>query len=350
MSGAHARLSLLLESLSRSGTDLSALHAPLAPWELARSAGSRGQASWLEERAFDLAGDRASGLALGSEDSGSTLAVVQQLIESCPNFAAALALVVECSPLLLDGSRLSVRREAKNTLVSFSSDAHSERARRFWNEVAMIRFARVSGLVAIGSHPVEAWFDHPAPTQVEVRGSACEPEAEAYQRALRCPVRFQMSFTGFVFPNSWLERPQSGYDPVLYELLQQETARALARLSAGRISQRVRAVLAGMRLETRAEMASAAAALGMSERALRRRLAAEGASFRELVDDAQRERALVLARDARRSAEHVSKLLGFSEVSAYHRAFKRWTQLTPVQYRQAQLQARQPLASPASAC
>jgi AraC-like DNA-binding protein len=144
-----------------------------------------------------------------------------------------------------------------------------------------------------------------------------------------------MPYNAFVIPEHYLELARPDSDPALLGLLKAEADRALERLTAPQLSQRVRAVLSGLRLGERPEMANAASALGMSERALRRRLAAEGVCFRELIDDMQRDRALILAKDPQRSAEAVSSALGFSEVSAYHRAFKRWTNLTPVQYRLA---------------
>jgi AraC-like DNA-binding protein len=73
----------------------------------------------------------------------------------------------------------------------------------------------------------------------------------------------------------------------------------------------------------------------MAGRTLQRRLAAEGVSYRELVDLARREAAERLLADRSLAVSEVGYLLGFSEPSAFHCAFKRWLGVTPLEYRRA---------------
>jgi AraC-like DNA-binding protein len=72
----------------------------------------------------------------------------------------------------------------------------------------------------------------------------------------------------------------------------------------------------------------------MSARSLRRYLAAEFTSYRELVRTVLEDSAGHMLRDPKRSIQETASALGFSNVGAFHRAFKRWTGMTPAQYRE----------------
>src|SRR5262249_16896150 len=73
--------------------------------------------------------------------------------------------------------------------------------------------------------------------------------------------------------------------------------------------------------------------MATSERTLRRRLEAEGTSFRALLDETRARLARSYVSDRRMPLSEVAFLLGFPEPSAFHRAFKRWTETTPSAWR-----------------
>jgi len=79
--------------------------------------------------------------------------------------------------------------------------------------------------------------------------------------------------------------------------------------------------------------------MGMSERTLQRRLAAEESTFHDLLEDARRTIACSYLADRKLAAYEVSFLLGYSEPATFFRAFKRWTGKTPQQYRATALTA-----------
>jgi AraC-like DNA-binding protein len=82
-----------------------------------------------------------------------------------------------------------------------------------------------------------------------------------------------------------------------------------------------------------ATAANVARALGMSRRTLRRRLEAEGTSFVDELDSARRELGLAYVSDSEIPLKEIAYSLGFSHVESFHRAFKRWSGVTPQAYR-----------------
>jgi AraC-like DNA-binding protein len=191
-------------------------------------------------------------------------------------------------------------------------------------EVAFMRFTAEKcwpdrGLIAAID------FDYPEP-----------PEVARYRALCGCPVRFDA-------PHATIEldftrdQPRADVNPLGVKLLTEH----LRSFGRGRQSDdavdRVRReiTLSVGRLRTLPELDAIAATLGLSERALRRRLNAAGTSFRALVDDVLAPLAKRFLRDSTLSVAAVAERLGYSEPASFVRAFRRWTGTTPETFRLA---------------
>jgi AraC-like DNA-binding protein len=73
--------------------------------------------------------------------------------------------------------------------------------------------------------------------------------------------------------------------------------------------------------------------IAMSPRTLQRQLKEHGVDFKRLMDDTRRRFALTYLKDRRTTLTEIAFLLGYSELSAFNRAFRRWTGSTPLDYR-----------------
>ena len=113
--------------------------------------------------------------------------------------------------------------------------------------------------------------------------------------------------------------------------------------NAGTMSTRVRHILVEHLGQSVLTLDAACTALAVSRRTLTRRLAEEGASFRQILDDVRRDFARALLRSTQ-SIGDIAFFLQYSEPAAFHRSFRRWTGLTPQAFRESG-----PLAGYASA-
>lgn len=172
--------------------------------------------------------------------------------------------------------------------------------------------------------PREVRFVHRAPRDVS-----------AHDAYFGCPVRFGQRDTALVFQPGDLALPLPKADAQLGAFLQQMANEALRARGEQEPSplDTIREILAHELQKGVPSLGVVARRMATSERTLRRRLEQSGTSFRELLDRTRAELARQYVRDKRLPLSEVAFMLGFSEPSAFHRAFKRWTDTTPALWR-----------------
>jgi AraC-like DNA-binding protein len=172
--------------------------------------------------------------------------------------------------------------------------------------------------------PIEVRFAHAE--------SSSEPEL---QRFFRCPIVFGALRDEFCFDAELCERPLVAANAPLNAILSRYASDLLRRLpSEGDLLESVRRQIARDLAAGEISVEHLARQLRMSARTLQRRLRALGTSHHALVDELRRSLAEKYLRDPRLGLSEISYLLRFSDASAFHRAFKRWTGQTPACYRQ----------------
>lgn len=174
-----------------------------------------------------------------------------------------------------------------------------------------------------------------APLAVEACYQCPPPPGPDRQVVLGCPVRFGSPETRFVLRRELLERPLPRANSELFEYLERHAQVVLARLPEGgsTVVRARRLITEGLRAGEPTPL-EVAKKLGMSERTLQRRLRDEGTSFAQLLDGVRRELAELYLSEPRIAAHEVAFLIGYSEPSAFFRAFRRWTGRTPQEFRQ----------------
>jgi AraC-like DNA-binding protein len=155
-----------------------------------------------------------------------------------------------------------------------------------------------------------------------------------YQRMFGSTVRFRAPANALVFPEALLDYTRPGADP---ELAARLSAYAHERYlhEQGDVSwaQRVRSALLQAGSAVELELAGVAGALRVSTRTLRRRLLEEGTSFSQMREEVRLSRAAELLVSGQDSLGTIARIVGYSEVNAFRRAFRKWSGRTPSAYR-----------------
>jgi AraC-like DNA-binding protein len=171
--------------------------------------------------------------------------------------------------------------------------------------------------------PRRVWFANPAPA-----------ELSGLKQHFRCPLEFDAGANGFSFDASFLDQPIPGADAALLALLDRQSVLELARRpKSPELLERVRAQIRLALRDGASNVERVAAALHMSSRTLQRRLGEHRTSFHDLLEDVRRELARAYVENPKLPLGEVAFLLGYSEMRAFLRAYKRWTGKTPGQHR-----------------
>ncbi|TDU76690.1 MULTISPECIES: AraC family transcriptional regulator [unclassified Streptomyces] len=206
---------------------------------------------------------------------------------------------------------------------------HNDFARdeeRFLTECVLAIWHRLSSWLIGRRIPLAyAAFAYPAP-----------PHEAEYEILFGCPVRFGAVRTGAAFDAHWLAAPLVRDEAALDAMLRRAPFDLLSRPEYGTtVAEQVRRALARqLRSSPRLPaLGEVAARLAVSPATLRRRLRQEGTSFQQLKDHVRRDAAIAGLAESGEPIAELAARLGFSEDTAFHRAFRRWTGTTPGAYR-----------------
>jgi AraC-like DNA-binding protein len=154
-------------------------------------------------------------------------------------------------------------------------------------------------------------------------------------------VHYDQPCTGWRFDARWLELPVVQNAQSLGEFLQQAPASLLVKYrDQSSMTERIRRILRRHLAEELPSLDDIGRQLAMTPQTLRRRLQDEGQGYRAIKDDLRRDAAIEYLARPELTLPEIASLLGFSEASTFHRAFKHWTGVAPGEYRHTRLRER----------
>jgi AraC-like DNA-binding protein len=316
----------LLEYLENEGCDLNAIlervGIPRSALADARTRFPKRRFQALWQVASEATGDPAIALRVSTMVKPNTLGIIGYLALASESGRNAFELVQGLTPLLWEDVECDLESGGEEAFIRCRTGG-SQQGSHFTTEYAIGLTATMSRVLGAGrSDPLEARFSYSAPAY-----------ADEYERILRLPVRFDAGEDGVLFPISMIDRLNPSADAALRQLLERYAADQLAEIPTyARFSQRVRACILSMLPLCSLSADTVAGKLCMSNRTLRRRLHEEATSYREILDDVRAELARRYLRKEKRGIDEVAFLLGFSDPSAFTKAFRRWTGQTPADF------------------
>jgi AraC-like DNA-binding protein len=233
--------------------------------------------------------------------------------------------------LLIDDTLWSVHESDDRAYLLFKPRLPANAAGRAVVELMMVMIARMASRFAPKDGlPLAVHFQHEPPLY-----------SERYPQVFDCPVQFGRDVNALSFSLESLDAPQPHADDVLRAASENVADRLLQqREKEHATSHTVMALLRNERSWDNIDVAEIARHTRLDVGALRRRLRREGTTLTDLIDEARCRLAREFLRTTDKSMRALAEELGFSETSAFHRAFRRWTGTTPGEYRRASRYAR----------
>jgi AraC-like DNA-binding protein len=271
-----------------------------------------------------ITGDPAFGLRWKDLHDTHALNPVADLIVHAADLREGLDSLSRFQRLLSDQSNLTIIESENHVVVRCTGlQGDGREPARFITEMLLGSVLKL--LVTFVPHASPLWvnFDYPAPSY----------RAE-YTCTFMGQEHFDQPHSELAFERALLSVPSPHGDKDLHGALRSIAEQRLLRmLQCTPYALRVRDHLVASGHAHRVSMAAVARGLGLSVRSLRRRLEAEGTSYKNVVNESLGILAKQLIRHSSGSVQEIAFEMGFADTSSFHRAFKRWTGMTPRTYR-----------------
>ena len=270
------------------------------------------------------------GLLIGQRGNASTLGAPGFLLRHAPDVVTALNEVISNLDLHDRGAAPFIEVGDETTLFGYAIYLPGiEGTDQIGDAAVAIMWNIMRGLCGSAWEPLEICFRHDPPADLG-----------AHRRFFQAPLRFNAPHNALIFSTSWLARPVQLADPLLHQHFLQHIG-DMRHYSNQDFREKAYQALLALLGSQRCTLNELAKHFSMHQRTLNRRLKDSGTSFRELYAEARHQTARQLLCDTRSSVENIASLLGYSDVTAFNRAFSQWEGVPPAKWRRQSAPARQ---------
>lgn len=269
--------------------------------------------------------DKHLGLNLARSLPRGAYGVAEFLVRSAPTVQEAVDNLVRFNGLLAPNQQFVFTQTRTEGEVSHGIIGHPSALSIHHHEYTSLIMVRTLKAMIDGANVNRIWFAH----------SALGDLAAVYEAFGTDRVEFDHPMNGFSFDRSLLKKPVKTGDPALFSFLEEHAVLALAsRPRADDLIDRVRTTIREALKHGEPSIERIAPRLALSARTLQRRLSDLNTSFQSVLDDVRFDLSRAYLRDVRIDITQVAYLLGYSELRAFDRAFKRWAHVSPREWRE----------------
>lgn len=276
--------------------------------------------------ALDL-GDPELPMIIGTKSSPQTFGIVGHIILSSETLRDAGNHAVRYSKLMCDFNNSELVEDDENSyfIIEFLSPEYFSVSICEASMSASVKFIReITGYQA---NPIEIHFQYPAPSH-----------QASYEKYFKAPLKFNQSKNMIVLPKADLDIKLTTHSPYLRDLLRKHADLMLDQMEESE-EENIQEVIKNYIVEHlpsgEVSIEMVADHLNMSRWTLSRKLKENGTSFQHLFKQMRKRLAINYLETRNFSVSEVAFLLGFSEPSAFNRAFKNWSGQSPGEFRKA---------------
>ena len=276
------------------------------------------------ESAVTMSGDTTLAIKIGNGLDLGKYGTYGFALMSCSDMGAALELFLRYGQTFIQSSSWHRSVSKDGVTLRLQQNTGTSYQKMLVTELAFSQLHLASKLlVANPAEGVRVHFSYSKPAHFRV-----------YEQNWPFPMEFDQEHTQIFMSDQWLRQRVRTGDPATNVLFSQQCEELVSGMTevdeTTAIVRRLLIHSAGKFLT----ISEVAEQLNVTERTLRRRLAAEGTDFRTIFDDIKSTLAKNYLRKTSLSVLEIADLLNYAEATNFHRAFQRWNSTTPTDYRQ----------------
>jgi len=262
------------------------------------------------------------GFRIGKWGDSGRWGVLGHMVDCAQSIEQALLLQRRYQSLVGNSSKSEFTVHDKKAYLKWVP--HHSCSRHLSEEVVTSWVAFAKKAIGLKLNPLEIHFSH-----------SLVANLADYEAFFECPVHFDSEFTGIVFPADILHLPLVGYNPDLLNVLTSYGDIIVRKKQKSAANEIITQYIMNTLSEKVPTLNDAAEFLGVSSRSLQRKFKEQGTNFKTIVDDVRKDYAYSYLLQTNYKMSYIAQVLGFSEQSVFQRAFKRWTGMTPGEYRES---------------